>query len=147
MTTSNDVRFLYLRDSSSTRVVTVARQIYKTDPNGTRWVEFAFCVNRPVTKAGKMVLRQGDSFNKAIGRRIAAGRLAAGHSMLTHTQPGEGPIEAVLRFLSTCEASFKVPQTVRRMAREALSEAMGTPRSTYQDTSLSTSDTVRGFDF
>jgi hypothetical protein len=114
---TQDIRFLYLRDSQSDRVVTVARRLSQDRTK----VEFAFSVNHPTTRDryGFTVFR-GDTFNKSLGRHIATQRLVQNKGFSANLADGDRSIETVLSFLVDSRNKDIVPQIVRRIAFETI---------------------------
>lgn len=122
---NQDIRFLYLRDPKTSRVVTVARRLSE-DKN---YVEFSFSANRPapsVDSAGRQ--HPADPFSKRLGRHIALSRLDKGTDKTVFSvrlEEGVRPIETVVRYLAW-ENDPNVPRAIKQVARRVWkAEVMG----------------------
>jgi hypothetical protein len=115
---TQDIRFLYLRDTRTDRVVTVARRL-----NAERTaVIFSFSVNRPTVRDRNRVtsVKGGDNFNKAMGRHIASARLEQGKSYEVELNDDTRPIEAILEFMAYDSNEIEgFPRVVRQIALDA----------------------------
>lgn len=135
---NNNVRFFYMRDSKDPRrMVTVARRFHPSDRSV---LQFQFAVNNPNSKFDGWDSTKGDCPQKAVGRKIALGRL--------ESRPFEVDFESGRQLTLICEIlsdeskaemhavdwgqrwndSEKgdfVPSTVRRIARQELARLVG----------------------
>jgi len=86
--------FTYLPDpQDERRRVTIARK--RTNrPDG---ILFNFAINRPPS-----ALRDGDQFEKKLGRTISVGRLEK-NPFLARIKAGETPLGAILRNMKLCD--------------------------------------------
>ena len=113
---TNLTKFFYIRDSKSTRVMTIARAF---DDSGKK-LHIGWALSRPTIKVrsnGKaFVYTQGDQFTKARGRDIATGRLEK--TPLVHKlKKDESPLLASLQAILD---SKDTPSSARRLAKIGL---------------------------
>lgn len=96
------VKFLYLRDTNSKRVVTVARKV--SFEKGL--ITYAYSVSNPL-----------DMFKKELGRRISLGRLEAHPTVVPFNASNkERPVELVIKdMLSRADS-----RTMQRILRNGL---------------------------
>lgn len=104
---SDKVLYLYLRDPKNKhRVMTVARILVKTDSGD--FLQVATATNRVSLSHFepwfKQVQKPVDVFNKKMGRKIAAGRLASEHSYRVYLE-GRTPSQALRDFLTAVPPS------------------------------------------
>jgi hypothetical protein len=96
------VKFLYLRDTHSKRVVTVARKV----SFDTGLITYAYSVSNPL-----------DMFKKELGRKISTGRLEAHPTVIPFNMNNkERPVELVIKdMLSRADS-----RTMQRILRNGL---------------------------
>lgn len=118
-----DIKFFYMQDPENPkRVVTLARELDKE----LDVLLFAWAVNTPKTKEDPFIVvlegkKEGDQFQKKLGRKIATGRLLSSKAIAVKLN-GSRPIEAMLKFLINPDqaelerADVWIPQTLTKIA-------------------------------
>lgn len=103
---SQNVKFLYLRDPRTPRVVCIARTLSEDRTQLT----FSYCVNRQRSAKGV------DAFVKPMARKITLARLEQGKSYTIELHEDQRPIEAIMEYLAYDARETNIPRVVQDVA-------------------------------